>query len=277
MKRTFSVIGGDRRQAELVKLLEADGHTVLSYGLKQWIPNCVDDLRTAAVGEIVLLPLPLCREPGVLNCAETRVLLSELLGCLRPEQLVLAGQVRDEEYRQAAGLSLRDYFQREELAVANAAATAEAAIRVAMQNMERTLLGMDCLVLGYGRIGKLLCCRLHGMGARVFAAARKAEDRAWIRAYGYEPMKPADLDGRLKGFGAVFNTIPAHILGEDLLKQLPQKCVCVELASVPGIDLTAAEALGLPNIWARALPGRCAPETAAEAIRGAVYNIIYGE
>ena len=33
MNKTFGVIGGDRRQAELVRLLAADGHTVLTYGV----------------------------------------------------------------------------------------------------------------------------------------------------------------------------------------------------------------------------------------------------
>ena len=69
--------------------------------------------------------------------------------------------------------------------MANAAATAEAAIQTAMERLEWTLLGTECLVLGFGRIGKLLSCRLQGLGAHVTAAARKPGDLAWIRAYGY--------------------------------------------------------------------------------------------
>ena len=33
MKRTFGIIGGDQRQAELAKLLAAEGHEVYTYGL----------------------------------------------------------------------------------------------------------------------------------------------------------------------------------------------------------------------------------------------------
>ena len=73
-------------------------------------------------------------------------------------------------------MKLEDYFLREELTVANAAATAEAAIQVAMEHLDRTLLGMDCLVVGFGRIGKLLSSRLHGLGGRVTATARKPGD-----------------------------------------------------------------------------------------------------
>ena len=39
-------------------------------------------------------------------------------------------------------------------------------------------------------------------------------------------------------------------------------------------DLAAAEELGLPNVWARSLPGRLVPATAAAAICDAVFYII---
>ena len=165
-------------------------------------------------------------------------------------------------------------FLREELTVANAAATAEAAIQIAMDRLDRSLLGMECFVLGFGRIGKLLSHRLHGLGARVTATARKPADLAWIRAYGLRPLETAKLDGELSGAGVIFNTIPSLVLGESLLLQLPKDCLCIDLASRQGIDLAAAERLGLPNIWARSLPGRLLPRTAAVVIRDAIYYIL---
>ena len=146
-----------------------------------------------------------------------------------------------------------------------------------MDRMDRTLLGMDCLVLGFGRIGKLLCNRLHGLGVRVAAAARRPSDLAWIRAYGWRAVDTYGLDGKLSDFGIVFNTIPSLVLEGPLLAQLPRECLCVDLASVQGIDLAAAERLGLPNVWARSLPGRLVPRTAAAVIRDAVYNILMEE
>ena len=279
MKHTFGVIGGDRRQAELARLLAADGNAVATYGLDRWKPGGAGALERAAEAETVILPLPLCKGDGVLNCEEGPVPTWDLFQHLRPDQLVLAGQVRPQQQREAAscGLTLRDYFLREELTVANAAATAEAAIQVAMEQLDRTLLGMDCLVMGFGRIGKLLCHRLQGLGVRVAATARKPGDLAWIQAYGYQPLETGALDGNLFTFGVVFNTIPSPVLDEPLLAQLPPDCLCVDLASVQGIDLAAAEKLGLPGIWARSLPGRLVPRTAAEVIRDAVYYILLEE
>ncbi len=279
MKKCFGVIGGDRRQAELARLLAADGHEVATYGLDRWKPGGEGTLDQAAGADVVVLPLPLCKADGVLNCEEGSMPTRELFQRLEPGRLVLAGQVKPRQREEAAacGISLRDYFLREELTVANAAATAEAALQVAMERLDRTLLGMDCLVLGFGRIGKLLCSRLHGLGARVTAAARKPADLAWIRAYGWRALETGALDGQLGAFGAVFNTIPSLVLDEPLLSQLPKTCLCVDLASVPGMDLAAAEALGLSQVWARSLPGRLVPCTAAEAVRDAITYIILEE
>lgn len=275
MGRCFGVIGGDRRQAELARLLEADGHRVLSYGLEAWRSDS-GSLEQAASAEVIVLPLPLCKGDGVLNCQETPVPTAELFRLLTPRQMVLAGQVLPAQQKEAEerGVTLVDYFRREEVTVSNAAITAEAAIQVALDHLDRTLLGMDCLVLGFGRIGKLLSYRLHGLGARVSAAARKPESRAWVRAFGWRALDPGDLDGNLSSFGAVFNTVPALLLDGELLAQLPAGCVCVDLASQPGIDVRAAQALGLDAVWARSLPGRMAPRAAAAVLRDAVYYIL---
>lgn len=279
MEKTFGLIGGDRRQAELSRLLAADGNTVCTYGLETWKPVGAGGLDRAAGADVVILPLPLCRGNGVLNCQEGPVPTLDLFRRLRPAQRVLAGQIKPQQYQEAAacGLVLEDYFLREELTVANAAATAEAAVQVAMEHLDETLLGMDCLVLGFGRIGKLLCHRLQGLGARVTATARRPEDLAWIRAYGWQALETGNLGGHLSGFGVVFNTIPSPVLDRELLGQLPAGCLCVDLASVQGIDLAAAESLGLPGVWARSLPGRMVPRTAAAVIRDAVYYILLEE
>lgn len=275
MKKTFGVIGGDRRQAELARLLTEDGYVVYTYGLLGRLCG-VDGFARAVAADVVILPLPLCKGDGVLNCEEAPMPVADLFRHLNGTQLVLAGQVKPKERREAeaCGLHLEDYFLREELTVANAAVTAEAAMQVALDRLDRALLGTDCLVLGFGRIGKLLAHRLHGIGAHVTATARKPEDLAWIRAYGWQAMETGKLDGKLGAFDVVFNTIPSPVLNRTLLQQLPKACLCVDLASNAGIDLEAATELGLPNTWARSLPGRLMPRTAAAVIRDAIDYIM---
>lgn len=221
----------------------------------------------AAAADVVILPLPLCREDGILNSETEDLPTSALFRRFSPGQLLLAGQVRPAQQIEAenCGLTLVDYFQREELTVANAAATAESALPDRYGASGPDAPGDGVFGAGLRRIGKLLAYRLHGLGAHVTVTARKPSDLAWIRAYGWQRWRPDASDGALCDFGAVFNTVPSPVLGHLLLAQLPKGCLCVELASVQGIDLAAAEELGLPHVWARSLPGRMVPAAAAVA------------
>jgi len=274
MKRV-GVIGGDRRQATLAELLAEDGFPVCTYGLGAWSAR-ERPLAETAAADVVILPLPLCWQPGVLNCSGEEIRTCDLFAMLGSGKLVLAGQVKPEQRQEAEayGVHLRDYFLREEMTVANAAATAEAAIQVAMEHLDRTLLGTECLVLGFGRIGKLLSFRLHGLGSRVTATARRPEDLAWIDAFGWRAVETGAIGPELERFPVVFNTIPSLVINRKLLESLPTGCLVIDLASVQGVDEAAAAALGIRYIWARGLPGKLVPLTAAAAIRRAVYAMI---
>lgn len=271
----IGVIGGDRRQAMLAERLAEDGFDVCTYGLGAW--GSLEKTLAEAVGaDVVILPLPLCWQRGVLNCLGEEIRTADLFALLRPEQLVLAGQVKPEQYKESElhGIYLRDYFLREELTVANAAATAEAALQVAMEQLDRTVLGMECLVLGFGRIGKLLSFRLHGLGGRVTATARKAEDLAWINAFGWRSVRTDEIGPELRKYAMVFNTIPALVLDEGLLEKMRPDSMVIDLASARGVDETAAAESGIKYIWARGLPGKLVPRTAAVAIYRTVCGMI---
>lgn len=276
MRLTFGVIGGDGRQAYLADLLQRDGYSVHTYGLSQWDAPGNLPLDGAADANVAVLPVPLCREAGILNCAGVQIATADLFPRLQKPRLVTAGKVNPAQYREAeeAEVELTDYMLREEAAVANAAPTAEGALQIAMEQLPETLCGCNCLVIGFGRIGKLLAHRLSGLGARVSVSARKYGDLAWIRAFGWQPLWTDRLRGKLGDFRAVFNTVPAPILDSGLLAELPAGCLCMELASVPGFDLEAAKAQGLNAVQARGLPGKTSPLTAAEAVRDAVYHIL---
>ena len=110
MNKTFGVIGGDRRQAELARLLAEEGRTVWTSG----VAGCPDLPAQAAAADVVILPLPLCREDGILNSETEDLPTSALFRRFSPGQLLLAGQVRPAQQIEAenCGLTLVDYFQR---------------------------------------------------------------------------------------------------------------------------------------------------------------------
>ena len=64
------------------------------------------------------------------------------------------------------------------------------------------------------------------------------------------------------------------ILDEEAIRSLSPQCLCVDLASVRGIEPDAARERGIRCLWARGLPGKMAPHTAAKALRDAIYEIL---
>ena len=116
---------------------------------------------------------------------------------------------------------------------------------------------------------------LKGIGANVYCEARKNVDLAWIRAYGYVPIRLNELNRTLQNYDIVINTIPSMVLDERRLQYLKKECLIIDLASNPGgVDRIASKKLGIKTIWALSLPGKVAPLTSAEFIRDTIYNIL---
>lgn len=277
---TWGLLGGDRRQLYLARLLREDGGTVLLHGLEklegaQEFP-CVSLEELCARSQRVLLPLPATRDGKTLYApfGEEPIALDDTLAARLKGRMVLGGMV--EKLRQASHLwesvELLDYFQREELTVGNAFLTAEGALALAIENWPGGLAGSHCLVTGFGHIGKALCCGLRALGAWVDCAARKPWDLAGIRALGCRALSYRQLS---RSYDLIFNTVPALVLGEELLNRQSRDALLVELASAPGgIDRDAAQRCGLPVLDAPSLPGRFSPKASGELIKEAVYHIL---
>lgn len=162
------------------------------------------------------------------------------------------------------------YARREEYQIAIARLTAEGAI--ALLRSETGLSGAHILLLGYGRIARLLARELQKAGALVTAAARSGEQRAWAEAESIEALPLDALSGALDRFDVIIGTIPAPVLTEPLLALVRKDALLLELASAPGgIDAAAAHERGLRYIRAPGLPAKYAPERAAVILRDAVY------
>lgn len=270
----FWVIGGDTRQTYLARALAEDGHRVHTYALDR--NTDMPDLEGVKRADCVVLPLPAQRE-GRLN-GTPALEWGPLLDALSPGAPILAGKV-DSPLREEArrrGLTLIDYFDREELAVANAVPAAEGAIQIAMARLPITLHGAGVLIIGAGRIGKVLVQQLRGLGAHVALAARKNADLAWGAVWGCETLRSDRLgEYRLEGYDLVLNTVPAPVLGRRELERLGAGTLVIDLASAPGgTDFTAAQPLGIQAVQALGLPGKVAPKTAALALRSTLYHIL---
>jgi dipicolinate synthase subunit A len=196
---------------------------------------------------------------------------------LSRDQLFVAGRIGDKIAHLADIYNVRviDILEREDMAVLNAIPTAEGALQIAMEEMPTTLHNSNAMVLGFGRIGKILAKMLHGIGANVYVEARKYSDIAWIKSYGYKPLLMGEMKDYIGSMNVVFNTIPHVVLEAELLNLISKDCLIIDLASKPGgVNFDKAKEFGLKAIWALSLPGKVAPVTAAKFIKETIYNII---
>ena len=286
MNTSFAVIGGDLRIVKLAKMLADDGNKVYTYGLEnakelnenENIIMCEKLFEVVKNTEIVIGPIPFSSNGKDINTpfGEKNISIRELMHVINAK-ILIAGTIAPEVYDLANDeyIEIIDIMNREELAVLNTISTAEGTIEIIIENTNKIIHGSKVLILGFGRIGKVLARKLAGLSAKVTCAARKDEDLAWIKAYGHIGTNINSIGENLSEYDIIINTVPHLILTEERIKYIKEDCLLVDLASNPGgIDKKAAKDKNLKLIWALALPGKVAPVTTAEFIKDTVYNIL---
>lgn len=283
----FAFIGGDLRQVEMAKRLANEGYNVYVFGIREDIQlnKFVEKSLTLqdAVNEAkyIILPLPCSTDGITINAPlySEKIYSKELFSKLdSSSHVVFGGKISPYliEDAQNKGITILDYFKREELIIQNAIPTAEGAIQIAMEEMAITIHGSRSLVLGFGRVGKSMAKALFGLGSNVSVEARSHKDLAWIKSYGYKPVNLSMLNKVIMNYDVIFNTVPKVIIDENLIKKIRKNCLVIDLASKPGgVDFSMAQQTGIKAIWALSLPGKVAPATAGDIILDVIFNIIY--
>ena len=286
MKNKFAIIGGDLRIVKLAEMLANEENEIYVYGLeksediknKANIIQC-DSIKKAIQNvEIVIGPIPFSSNGITLNTpfSEKEITVREMMHEINAKVLI-AGGISPEVYGMANDeyIEIIDIMKREELAVLNTIATAEGTIQIAIENTNKILHGSEVLILGFGRIGKVLARKLAGLSVKVTCAARKDEDLAWIQAYGHKATNINTIGENLRQYDIIINTVPHMILNQERLQYLKDDCLLIDLASNPGgIDKKAVKDRKFKFVWALSLPGKVAPTTSAEFIKDTIYNIV---
>jgi dipicolinate synthase subunit A len=162
---------------------------------------------------------------------------------------------------------------REEFEIANAVPTAEGAIQIAMEEMPITIYNSRAVVVGYGRIGKILSNSLKLLGCDVTVVARKESARALARANCLKAVGFSKMCEEIEKADVLFNTVPQMVIDKNALMHAKDTLI-LDLASKPGgVEFDAARDIGVKVIWAIGLPGKVAPISAGKIIKDTITNI----
>lgn len=274
----FLFLGGDLRMLYAAKYLNKE-YSCFAYGFENAEEFPVPNISELIPCDCVVLPLPASADGRHINMPyhKENLDLGVLTSAVKKGGTVFTGKSCPylERLCEENGLSLKNYFAREELQIMNAVPTAEGALEIMLSELPITVFGANVLITGYGRIGEVMARMLKALGARVTVAARKWEQLAKAAGLGCNALPFEKLNGTLINYDAVINTVPSPIFDRKRLMMLKKDCLLIDLASVTGVeDMELAASVGVKVIWALSLPGRTAPVSAGEIIGRTIENML---
>lgn len=287
MQRKITVIGGDLRISTLAEMLLEDENLVTIYGMencKQVMENKnlakSKNLQDAIeVSDIIIGSIPFLKgeQEMYATFSNKSIPINELVKHKYKSKTFIAGNIPEDvkkELEESYGKVI-DVMKREELVILNTIATAEGTVEVAIKNTDKILHGSKVLILGFGRVGKVVAEKFSALSTEVTCAARKKTDIAWIKALGYEAIDINHMKEYLGEFDIIINAVPKMIVEKDRMQYMKKDVLMIDLASNPGgINREDAKEMNLKLIWALALPGKVAPITSAQFIKESIYNAL---
>ncbi len=260
--KKICIIGGDNRLKKVKQVLENDNFYVDTLGLYP------DDNAKIELSDVLVLPVPTTKDnQTVFTPLTNRIIPLSEVAERATNQLILCCNYKFETKESI------DYNTLDSYALLNAVPTAEGAIKIAIENTPYTLWKSNILIIGYGRVGKILADRLKNLGANVTVSARKPRDFALLDALGFNYINTENLSRQYLNYDIIFNTVDFKVINDEMLKNCPSNLL-VDLSSKGGFDLAYAKSLGINAIKPPGLPGIVAPETAGEILAKTVKELI---
>ena len=290
MNNSFAIIGGDLRLINLAKMISKD-NKVYIYGQEKLedflskednliICNSLEEVMKNS--RIIVSSIPFSKDGIDIYApfSSSSIRINDLVDYLN-DKIFFAGSIQEYFYQLVIDnkkLKIVDLMKEEDLTILNTIATAEGTILEIIQNTDINIHGSKILILGFGRVAKVLAKKLLALDAKVICAARKDRDFAWMEALGLEKTNINNLGDNLRQYDVIINTVPKLILDKNRLQNVRKDTLLIDLASKPGgINQIACKELGLKSIWALAIPGKVAPVTSAIYIKNTIYKILNKE
>ena len=281
----FLILGGDDRLVELANIFVGKGYKVYTHGMDK-ATNCqaenIESLEEAVSKcDIIIGPIPFSKDGKTVNSnySGEPIEIDNLFVKITAEKKLYLGALNKSSRELAEKYSIiyNDYHKDESYQILNTIPTAEGAIALMVSETEKTVFGSNVLILGYGRIGKLLSEYAKALGAKVYVEARKDEDLTWIKSRGMNDIHLNDLLDHIGNMDIIVNTVPALLLDEKELDLVKKDVMILDLASLPGgVNHVYARKIGLKSIHALGIPGKIASKSAAEYIFNTILKQLKG-
>ncbi len=280
-KLTIGMLGGDKREQEIARRAALTGAEVRAHGFP-WPEQGVPDVKylndPAAVlkgAKFALFPIPGISANGALFAPTAPAPIVPdyaMLSSMAPRAHIILGWADKslKTHAQALSIGLHEYEWDRSLMLQRTPAILEGLLKIVIENTAITIHNSTACVVGQGTIGAVLTRYLVALGAHTHIAARNPEQRAAAFVAGATPHLLEELPELAPRLDFIFSTVPARVVGEDVLSRLPKSALIVDLAAPPGgVDFDAAKRLGLLAIWGRGLGSR-APVTVGASQWGGI-------
>ncbi|MGE5586956.1 MAG: dipicolinate synthase subunit DpsA [Clostridia bacterium] len=284
----IAVLGGDWREIEVIKRFLAEGAKVRVVGYPD-LPELAGAERETSVFEALrgvdavvvgMGGLDVGGKVKTLDPDLTIALSEEVLEVIPPRAPLFVGAARPrlKEFAARHGVTLVEVAEDDEIAIRNSIPTAEGAVQIAMEELPVTIHSCRAVVVGFGRVGVTLTRVLLALGARTTVAARNLAQLARAEEMGASTVHLSSMAQAASDADVVFNTVPAVVLTEEVLKRMRPGSLIIDLASQPGgTDFQAAARYGIKTVHALGLPGKVAPRTAGAILAEALPQMIRRE
>lgn len=267
----IAVIGGDLRQIYIANHLCENGYSVVVYGTVN--SNLLKPIRVATslshalnICNVIVCPTPFSKNGSHLFTENEEVAISNTLleQTLNHNHFVVGGDFPTSfsNYCKFHQIELYDFLKDDSIAIENAVATAEGAIAMAIQSSLTNLSKSHCLVLGFGRCGKILAHKLSGFQTKLTISTRNPSSLSYGHSLGYDVFPLSELKYNLSSFDYIFNTIPSVVLTQDLLTKVSTETTIIDIASAPGgLDYDYVKKNHLNAHLCLGIPGKISPKT----------------
>lgn len=254
------VIGGDFRMNIAYMELKKQGYTVDSLGL---INNDCGKIEHA---DVVLLPVPTTRDGKNIFCPQSdEAIPLDYVKTANKDSLVLSCGYT------FADLNCIDYLKLDSFCLANAVPTAEGAIAKAIYDTPFCLLNSRVLVIGCGRVAKVLIDRLNALKCHLTVSARNSRDFAYLDALGINHIHTSDVNKNCDKYDIIFNTIDLYIFNDYARLK---NCFLYDLSTKGCIDFKLAQEQNIKAEKLPGIPGKIAPVSAGKIIAQTVNQLI---